>query len=489
MNNKNILLTICIFFVILFACSALAVKESTGAFSVEIKQITDKITMYGEAKLSINVENKLSKEDTYTLKFGDLTQWPIYYTDPHTDYMSGFNVPSKASYTTKAYFRPDKEIGKGYRNVYITVKSKASSDKLEFAIPIYILSLSEAEKRYLPNVRVTFDFPEKIDPRDEQKLKVTLQNLNIKHIPDLEIHVESNSINFYNLTSLTSEQTKTLVFPIKLDPLQPPEKDFIKVKVNTGPYVFNSERKAFEIIDYTTKFSKKEELATSLLKKEKITTYTNIGNTEKTQTIRAIAPFWRIIFVSAYPKDYSIVREEGVRYYSWDLTLQPMEEKSISIVTNHRIILYLIILILIAISAYYMFRSPIQITKIAKNIELHKGVISEVKVMLNIRNISNQPLEHVKVLDKIPNMANITQDFDIGTVKPSKIMKHESQGYTLVKWDLEELDPNEDRLITYRMKSKLSIFGNFELPRCKVKFKTKTGKKRVVRSNKLVIRA
>ena len=136
-----------------------------------------------------------------------------------------------------------------------------------------------------------------------------------------------------------------------------------------------------------------------------------------------------------------------------------------------------------------MFRSPVQITKLAKNIELHKGVISEVKVMLNIKNISNKQLGNIKILDKIPNMANITQDFDIGTVKPSKIMKHESQGYTVVRWDLDELDPNEDRLITYRMKSRLSIFGNFDLPRAKVKYKTSAGKKRVVRSNKLVIHA
>ena len=180
---------------------------------------------------------------------------------------------------------------------------------------------------------------------------------------------------------------------------------------------------------------------------------------------------------------------ERIRYFSWDLTLEPTEEVTIRVIHNYRMILYLLIIIAGCIVAYYMFRSPVQITKMAKNIELHKGVISEVKVMLNVKNISNQPLSHIKVLDKVPNMANINQDFDIGTVRPSKIMKHESQGYTVVRWDFDELDPQEDRLITYRMKSKLSIFGNFELPRAKVIYKTKTNKKRVVRSNKLVIRA
>lgn len=487
MKNKNILWISLLLLVILCSISILAVKESAGTFEVEVKPINDKITIYGTAKFSITVKNNLDREDQFKLTFGDVTQWPIYYTEPFTDYMSGFSIPAGETYTTHAYFGPDKEIGKGYRNVYITVKSKAADKKMEFSMPVYMISLSSAEKKYLPNIGINIDFPKEVDPREEYELRVKLKNYNIKNISNLEIHVESDSINEYKLSSLGPEEDKTINIPIKLDPLHPPAKDTLKVKANTGPYVFNAKAYEFEIIDYSSEFDETGETSSVLFKKTKTTTYKNIGNTEKQDTISVVAPIWRSIFTSAYPKTYSVVRDEGIRYYSWDIKLKPMEDVKITIVTNYRIILYIILLILIIIVAYYIFRSPVQINKIAKNVELHKGVISEIKVMLSVRNISNAPLQHIKILDKIPNMANITQDFDIGTVKPSKVMKHESQGYTVVQWDIDELDPHEDRLITYRMKSKLSIFGNFELPRAKVNYKTKAGKKRVVRSNKLVI--
>jgi len=403
--------------------------------------------------------------------------------------MSGFEVGAGSSYTTKAFFRPDKEIGKGYKVIEMTIKSESTGEKLEFAVPVYMISLDAAQKQYLPNVKVDVDFPEKIDPRDELNLKVTLRNLNIKNISSLEVYVESDSINEYQLTSLEPEQERVINFPIQLDPLHPPEKDILKVKAITEPYEFTASRQEFEIIDYTSVFDKQEELTTSLFKKTKTIVYKNIGNVDKSQTVRVVAPIWKVFLFSVSPKDYSVVKEEGIRYYSWDLKLNPDEEQQIIVVTNYRVIFYFFLLIIIGFISYNMFRSPVQITKLAKNIELHKGVISEVKVMLNIKNISNKQLGNIKILDKIPNMANITQDFDIGTVKPSKIMKHESQGYTVVRWDLDELDPNEDRLITYRMKSRLSIFGNFDLPRAKVKYKTSAGKKRVVRSNKLVIHA
>ncbi len=489
MKDKQILWTISLLLIIVFSSSVFAIKETANGFTAEINAVNDKITIYGTAKFTIKVDNHLEKKHDFQLTFGDVTQWKIYYTDPFPDYLSGFSVPAKDSYTTKAYFSPDKEIGKGYRNVYIAVKSKTTGSTIKFNLPVYILSLADAEKEYLPNIGISVDFPKEVDPRDQDDLNIVLKNYNIKNISNLEVHIESNTINGYQLTSLGPEEEKTLTFETNLDPLHPPEKDVLRIKANTGPYVFNADRFEFEIIDYTAKFDKKEELVTTLFKKEKQMTFKNIGNTKKTETIRAVAPLWKFVFLSARPRDYSVVRDEGIRYYSWDLTLEPTEEVTIRVIHNYRMILYLLIIIAGCIVAYYMFRSPVQITKMAKNIELHKGVISEVKVMLNVKNISNQPLSHIKVLDKVPNMANINQDFDIGTVRPSKIMKHESQGYTVVRWDFDELDPQEDRLITYRMKSKLSIFGNFELPRAKVIYKTKTNKKRVVRSNKLVIRA
>ena len=64
---------------------------------------------------------------------------------------------------------------------------------------------------------------------------------------------------------------------------------------------------------------------------------------------------------------------------------------------------------------------------------------------------------------------------------------HTTKG-TVMKWNIDELVPGEDRLITYKVKSKLSIIGNFRLPRSKVVFKRK-GRDVHVYSNNLGVSA
>ena len=46
------------------------------------------------------------------------------------------------------------------------------------------------------------------------------------------------------------------------------------------------------------------------------------------------------------------------------------------------------------------------------------------------------------------------------------------------------IEPFEESIISYRLKSKIAIVGGFSLPPAKIKFQTYQGKERVVRSNK-----
>jgi hypothetical protein len=55
-----------------------------------------------------------------------------------------------------------------------------------------------------------------------------------------------------------------------------------------------------------------------------------------------------------------------------------------------------------------------------------------------------------------------------------------------VKWELEALEPLEERIITYKLKTKIIIVGGLTLPRARIKFKTKDAE-RTVKSNKTKI--
>ncbi len=97
------------------------------------------------------------------------------------------------------------------------------------------------------------------------------------------------------------------------------------------------------------------------------------------------------------------------------------------------------------------------------------------KIILNVKNEGIKPIEHIEVIDKVPNIVDVLHNFDLGTVRPDKISKKD--GATLIKWDVSELDSQEERILTYRIKSKLSILGDFTLPVANLKYPK--GKKKV----------
>ena len=108
------------------------------------------------------------------------------------------------------------------------------------------------------------------------------------------------------------------------------------------------------------------------------------------------------------------------------------------------------------------------------------------KVIINVRNRGTRRLEHIEVTDIISNIANIEKDLYIGTLQPTK-MHHAKEG-SVIKWDIDKLDPSEERVITYKIKSSLAILGDFTLKAAIARFRS-NGRDMLSRSNSLSIRA
>ena len=109
--------------------------------------------------------------------------------------------------------------------------------------------------------------------------------------------------------------------------------------------------------------------------------------------------------------------------------------------------------------------------------------ISKMKVLLHVKNRTGKVIDNILVTDRIPHIAEIIKDFEVGTLKPEKMIKHEKQG-VLLRWTFSQLEPYEERIITYMVKTKLNIVGGFCLPSAMVKFKNKKKKFVKLYSNK-----
>ncbi len=143
--------------------------------------------------------------------------------------------------------------------------------------------------------------------------------------------------------------------------------------------------------------------------------------------------------------------------------------------------IYLIILIIalaIIISLYFNRKVTFK-----KEVIEHKAVdgFIDIKIALRLKNISRKKIYGMEIEDSIPpNSLKVSK----AGQKEGKVTKHGDS--MKISWKEEELNPGDEIIVMYEVKSKIGIIGNFELDSAKVKFDF-NGKNYLKKSNSLVL--
>ena len=125
--------------------------------------------------------------------------------------------------------------------------------------------------------------------------------------------------------------------------------------------------------------------------------------------------------------------------------------------------------LIIGFIIYYLLRSPVVIRKEAFTVGITDEGISEIKVLLHLKNRTERKFEKAVLIDRIPDIVVVSKEIAPGTLPPTSVYRHEKEG-TIVKWELGIIEKREERIISYRIKSKLAIIGGVRLPATLLKF-------------------
>jgi len=441
----------------LLAASALADSAIT------IEPIKNSITLIETASFQLTISNHALEKQRYSI-FSFVQGWDI---EPFPLKDKIIEVYPNKSKSTIIHVKPTVTFNPGIYGLALNIESDTGEKYME-SLSVYINP--DRPLDYLPSIKVAVDMDNEINPRETQTIKLLLENRNPLNMPNLVIKLQSDLSEFNKETviNLAPLERKTVEFTISPSPFQSPgeyflfftfEKDGESVKVL--PHSIN-------ILPLTPPFDVAFELEESFLKTTKQVVIKNLGNIKDTQTAKIPTSFWQYFFTKS--TGYSL-KENGQRYLAWDLTLQAAEEINLIVVHNYRYPFYFLILLFILVSFYLYIRSPFSLSKSANSITAD-ATLSELKITLHLKNLTPKTLKNVEVIDLVPGIADIGKSLDLGTLKPHEI-KHTKKG-TLVKWKLAELEPREDRIITYRVRSKLKVVGTLKLPRAKVHQKKKT---------------
>lgn len=125
------------------------------------------------------------------------------------------------------------------------------------------------------------------------------------------------------------------------------------------------------------------------------------------------------------------------------------------------------ILILLIVWILWLFYQP-------KLVKRYMGFLAkeeEVTISLHVKNKSRRLLDNITVKDFVPAIATVIKEFS--TIAPTIKMKPAG---TELTWQVKNIRPREERVLTYKIKPVIEILGSLKLPKAHLMYETKKGK-------------
>ena len=450
---------------------AIAQITSASSFSTVFSAVDNEILLNETARFDVTISNFDMVQHRFQIYSID-PNW-IVKVDPPMQ-----AVPPESSLTFPLTIRPKNDVPYGSQGLVVNVKDLESGDTVRRETIIAIKKAGDETGVYVPSVAFGIEMKERSDPREPMLVTVYLRNRNNLNIEGMSLALSSPHLEKSVTIDLPGLTDKTLTYQFPLPVREPPQEHVMRGLLTYHDEKVSEAEVAYSIAAYTNVLERHGS-ATRFFKTTRTVTLSNDGNVENAATTAFKTSWFAKLFSSPTPEavwGYS----EGERAFVWSVTLEADETKTLTLATNYRPLFFIALLIIFILLLYFVLRSPVVSLKEVVSVKHAEG-LSDVKVRIFIKNRSNKIIQAVDVTDKIPSIAEVSQTNVLGTIKPSKIQPTGTG--TILKWNLDVLEPYEERILTYTLKSKLKIIGHLRLPRAQVKFESRPGQERITYTN------
>ncbi len=444
-------------FMILFLLTSLVYADR---IELNLIEENNKASPGEEAVFELSIKNNGIAEDTFKIIPDEFSSYPF------SDVFEHINVD------------PSRVVVGSNQEKTVDIRVKI----LEEAIPnknykTFVDVISESDKNIKQRqelivnivypeqiVGITTNFKNKIVAGKGVFFDIILSNKVNKVYKNVEVFVVSELFEDEFETPLYYGVPIVKTIDLDLDPATTAGEYTLDIKVYSNKELIGSYKKEFEVIknpDVQEEIIKNNDLFVNRVK----ITKTNIGNLIAKESYRMEVGGFASYFTTFNVPPSKIVDDTFV----WNFEIMPGQDYVLEITTDYRGLWIAILVALVVFGLIlYLLSRKITIKKTTYKLSETKEGVSELKVLLHVRN-NNGMLKNVKVIDYLPNLVIPTRDF--GTLKPDKIQKGRS-GMRLI-WQLNVLEAGEERVFSYKIKSKLNIIGKFMLPSAVVVYKKK----------------
>ena len=375
-------------------------------------------------------------------------------------------ISAGSAYSASIVVKSHDTVAPGIYHLPLTVETQRG-EREEVYLKVYLSPINQVD--YEATIKPTIDMNEKINPKEPVSVKIALENKNLLNLSNLTVRIESDIPEFAKqaMIDLGPRDNKTVEFTITPDPYQQPKQYVLSFVFERNMQPIKVVEKVVEIIALVPPFTIEPVHEKSFLKRVSTLTITNQGNVLNTQDVTYPISYWDVLVVTN--SDAQVVRTDEGRFLLWSKTLAPHEATQVMYVTNYRLYIYFLLVIIGLVLFYFYVKAPIILQKSAVTTRNDAdGSLSEIKVTLEFRNVSKKHLKNVIIEDFIPAIAQVEKSLQLGTLKPQHIKP--VRGGTIITWVLPDMDAGDHRVVSYKLKAKLNILGIFELPRASAEY-------------------
>jgi hypothetical protein len=468
---------ITLFTVVAIFSLLLPIVSAENEIGVEVIEISNEVEAGGKAEYQLKITNYQGEKDIYKLTYDELLVYPF----------SDF-ARSIIANPVQVKINP---LESGIINLTINVLETAREDR-PYETEIKLSSITNSEikqnvtlKTYVVSpkdiILIFPEIPDEIIPGQKYDVKIKFKNRGNVRLENYEILISSDFPQLQKNFVIDFEPKEEITETITIKPNEHVSADNHVVNIK----VYDIEGKTRGSYSSAFTIRKNENIQEQLdeqngfLTKTTIITKKNNGNTISDQKIEAkINPISRL-FTNTQP-DPKV--ENGK--YIWNLKLEPGDEFSVEFTTNYKPLFYgLLIIIITTIILNFLIERTVIIKKRMYKIRKTADGHSELKILILLKNGRSKEIHSVKILDVLPSIIEPTEEF--GTLKPEKIQQG-TKGKRLI-WEIGSLAPHEERIISYKVKSKIRLIGETTLPQATVHYTTKEGKVKTEHSTSIQI--
>ncbi len=467
------------FFILVAVFILLISIAHAAAFDVKVTSIQDKIVVDEVAEFNIAIQNNLGTDEEFTIKKAGYPFWDMY-TKPLQNPIT-LKVPAESSSSIRLFVQPLYITSVDTYTLDVGIVLGRTGQEQKAPITIGIKSTEPLIGGYKPTVLASISIsPEKIDPREPVAIRIVLNNQNPINYSNLTIKIESNLIKDELYASLGPKEDKTIEVTKKLDDMTMPQEDRLAVTVlKDDRLIVNPVVQEFEVKEYVAQQDiPKEQSFLKIRKGIKVVS----NNPDYEGTVKVETTPLKNLFTSTSPRA-GIAKENDRQYLVWQFRLGKGNTVFVYVTENYRPIVVIVILVIAAVGLYFLFRSPIVVRKGIANVGMSEGGISEAKVVVRVKNRSAKQITDIEVMDNLPHIAHVEKELSIGSMQPHAILQHPKRG-VMIKWNIDALEPGDERVLSYRMKSRLAILGEFNMPAATAR--AKVGNKVVISNSNRV---